>query len=169
MLKTTIAAIAACLVLCLPAEARPARASVQTEFCGDRYCASGQAGMVNPEQPGRVTRQRFDGQIVAHPTGCPATRFCGCGAAIYVFGRNVRDLWPVSSWRRFPHASPGPGMAAVWDSHVAIIIEAHGDGTATMYDANTSVGRVKHLTLIHRRPLAGASIRNPKAAVIASR
>lgn len=31
--------------------------------------------------------------ILPHPPGCPRRAFCGCGAAVEVFGRPIRSLW----------------------------------------------------------------------------
>jgi hypothetical protein len=95
--------------------------------------------------------------IVPHPSGCPATRFCGCGVSVRVFGHPVRDLYPASAWRRFPRAAAGPGMVAIWGGrHVAYIISVDGD-EATLYDPNSG----GHATRIHHRSLAGATIVNP--------
>jgi hypothetical protein len=62
----------------------------------------------------RQPRQRHGGragvrgrdaeQVVAHPDGCPRVAFCGCGAAVEVFGRPVRALWLTANWLRFPLA-----------------------------------------------------------------
>jgi len=91
------------------------------------------------------------GEVVAHPAKCPHSSFCGCGAAREL-GLSDRSLWLVRSWYRFPRAAAAPGMAALWGTrHVAIIREVHGDGTATVYDANSGGG----LTRVHRVSLAG--------------
>lgn len=99
-----------------------------------------------------------DSQILPHPSGCPHTAFCGCGVAVKVFGEARRDLWAAAAWRRFPRAACGSGRVAVWSGHVAYIQECHGDGTATLYDPNSG----GHLTRIHRRSLAGATIVDPR-------
>jgi hypothetical protein len=95
--------------------------------------------------------------IVAHPAGCPHTQFCGCGAAVEIFGRPVRDLWLAANWFRFPRAEPAPGMAAVRQHHVMVIKRVTGNNRAIVYDANSG----NHLTRIHEVSLAGYSIRNP--------
>ncbi len=109
------------------------------------------------------------GEVVAHPAGCPRTLFCGCGAA-QALGLSDRSLWLVSSWHKFPRATAAPGMAALWGGrHVAVIREVHGDGTATVYDANSGGGR----TRVHRVSLAGLTIVDPHggggSSVLASR
>jgi hypothetical protein len=86
--------------------------------------------------------------------------FCGCGAAVEVFGSPIRGLWLAANWLRFPPAEPGPGMAAVRPHHVMIIRAYLGDGRALVYDANSG----GHLTRVHVRSLRGYSIRNPRGA-----
>jgi hypothetical protein len=100
------------------------------------------------------------GQVVAHPAGCPRVAFCGCGAAVEVFGSPVRALWLAVNWLKFPPAAPGPGMAAVRPHHVMIIRAYLGDDRALVYDANSG----GHLTRVHVRSLRGYSIRNPRGA-----
>lgn len=100
---------------------------------------------------------------LSHPSGCPRTAFCGCGAAVYLFGKPIRELWLAAAWRKFPAAVAARNMVAVWHHHVAVILQAYPDGTALMYDANSG----GHKTRIHRRSLAGASIRDPHGSVIA--
>lgn len=100
----------------------------------------------------------FDGgSVVANPSGCPSRAFCGCGASIEVFGRNIRELWLARAWFRFPPASPAPGMVAVRNHHVFVIREVRGNGIVLAYDANSG----GHRTRIHERSLAGYSVRNP--------
>lgn len=105
----------------------------------------------------RVSIQRE--QIVAHPAGCPARAFCGCGASIEVFGRSIRELWLAANWYRFPRAAPAPGMVAVRRHHVFVIREVRGPGLVLAYDANSG-GRK---TRIHLRSLAGYTVVNPRA------
>ncbi len=101
------------------------------------------------------------GQIVGHPAGCPHTEFCGCGAAVHIFGHAVRELYLAANWLRFPRAAPAPGMAAVFGRHhVAVIERVNEDGSAILYDANSG----HHLTRIHRASLDGAVIVNPHGA-----
>jgi hypothetical protein len=57
--------------------------------------------------------------IVAHPPGCSRRAFCGCGAAVRVFGAPIRSLWLAANWFKFPRAQPAAGMVAVRRHHVA--------------------------------------------------
>ena len=101
-------------------------------------------------------------QLVSHPEGCPPSQFCGCGVSVRVFGHPVRDLWLVQNWYRFPRAEPAAGNVAILGSrHVAYILQAHGDGTATLYDPNSGGG----LTRVHRVSLRGWAVVDPHATV----
>lgn len=98
--------------------------------------------------------------IIAHPAGCPARAFCGCGAAVRVFGAPVRALWLAANWFRFPRAAPRPGMVAVRRHHV-FVLESHMSGeTWLAYDANSG----GHATRIHARSIAGYAIVDPRGA-----
>lgn len=100
-----------------------------------------------------------EGQVVSHPSGCPHTAFCGCGASVEVFGHPVRDLYLAANWFRFPHASPASGMVAVRNHHVFVIRSVNSDGTVVAYDANSG----GHQTRVHTVSLSGYSVRNPHA------
>jgi len=95
-------------------------------------------------------------QIVAHPSGCPRTAFCGCGVSVKVFGHPVRDLYLAANWLHFPRASAAPGNVAVYGHHhVAYIESVNDDGTALLYDPNSG----GHLTRIHVRQLPSTIVR----------
>lgn len=104
------------------------------------------------------------GVILAHPSGCPRVSFCGCGAAVRVFGRPIRSLWLAANWYRFPHAQAAPGMAAVRRHHVFVLEAPIGGSVWQVYDANSG----HHTTRIHARSIAGFTIVNPKAYRLAS-
>jgi hypothetical protein len=104
-------------------------------------------------------RHVSDGSIVSHPAGCPSRAFCGCGAAVRVFGSPVRSLWLAANWFRFPRAAPGAGMVAVRRHHVFVLEANLGGGLWQVFDANSGRG----LTRIHARSLAGYTIVNPRA------
>ncbi len=106
-----------------------------------------------------VRVERVAAQIVAHPAGCPARAFCGCGAALEVFGRNIRELWLAANWFKFPRAEPAPGMVAVRRHHVFVIREVRAPGLVLAYDPNSGRG----LTRIHLRSLRGYVVVNPRA------
>lgn len=156
------------------AQARPHRAAalpdatncVELASCGlgvglSQFLTGG------PDSAARTPRNRgrraasagYGGQIVGHPPGCPRSRFCGCGAAVRVFGTPRRDLWQAAAWLRFPRAAPAPGMVAARRGHV-FVLESHLSGnTWIVYDANSG-GRQ---TRIHHRSLAGYTVVNPRA------
>lgn len=102
--------------------------------------------------------------VVPNPTGCPSRAFCGCGAAVRVFGHAVRELWLAANWYRFPRAAPAPGMVAVRPHHVFVLEADLGGGMWQVYDANSG----GHATRIHARSIAGYTIVNPHGSKYAS-
>ncbi|MBH5386602.1 MULTISPECIES: hypothetical protein [Bradyrhizobium] len=100
--------------------------------------------------------------VGGRPAGCPSS-FCGCGAALRVFGRIVPELNLAANWLRFPRTSPAPGMVAARRGHV-FVLEQHLGGDVWMaYDANSG-GRA---TRIHARSLRGYTIVNPRGGSVA--
>ena len=104
-------------------------------------------------------------RVVAHPAGCPHSAFCGCGTSVHVFGKPVRDLYLAANWRKFPSASPAPGMVAWRYGHVFAIESVNGDGTVVAYDPNSG----GHQTRIHTVSLHGFHVVNPHGQRMASR
>lgn len=107
----------------------------------------------------RQAREQVAQTIVAHPAGCPARLFCGCGVAVRLLGSPVRSLWLARAWFKFPRAEPAPGMAAVRRGHVFAIEQVLGNGKVLAYDPNSG----RHLTRIHVRSLSGYTVVNPRA------
>jgi hypothetical protein len=100
-------------------------------------------------------------QALPHPSGCPSRAFCGCGAAVELFGSPIRSLWLAASWFKFPRAEPGYNMAAVRRHHV-MVLKKHVRGDVWMvFDANNG----HHRTSYHARSIAGYSIRNPQGGI----
>ncbi|MCK1654487.1 hypothetical protein IVA88_24010 [Bradyrhizobium sp. 149] len=98
----------------------------------------------------------------SRPAGCPSS-FCGCGAALRVFGRIVPELNLAANWLRFPRTSPAPGMVAARRGHV-FVLEQHLEGdTWLAYDANSG----GHATRMHARSLRGYTIVNPRGGSVA--
>ena len=65
--------------------------------------------------------------VGGRPTDCPRS-FCGCEASHYLFGHVRADLNLAFNWKRkFPRTSPAPGMAAVRNHHVFVLM-SHADG-----------------------------------------
>lgn len=102
--------------------------------------------------------------IGGRPSGCPY-RYCGCSASLRVFGRIIADLNLAANWRKFPSASPGPGMAAWRWGHVFIIESVNSDGTVIAHDGNSGGG----LTRMHTVSLRGYHIVNPTGATFSAR
>ncbi len=133
------------------APAKNARAAVAGARAGGRASVSSR-GLV------RRTTAADTSQVVDHPAGCPRTAFCGCGAAVRIFGAPIRSLWLAANWFRFPAAAPAPGMAAVRPHHVFVIEQVLGNGLALAYDANSG----GHRTRVHVVSLRGYRIVNPR-------
>lgn len=115
-----------------------------------------------------VNVARGAAEILPHPAGCPARLFCGCGAAVHLFGTTrpagMGNLWHTSGWLRMPRAAPAPGMAAVNSRHVFVIEQVLGNGMVVAYDANSGGGKTRR----HVRSLAGFTVVNPHAGRHAS-
>lgn len=95
--------------------------------------------------------------MLPHPPGCPATRFCGCGASIEVFGKSIRSLWLSTAWYRFPKAAPAPNRVAVRKGHVFVLKE-HIRGDIWLAADYNSGG---HKSRLHPRSIARYTIVDP--------
>lgn len=95
--------------------------------------------------------------IGGRPAGCPSS-FCGCGAALRVFGHVVPELNLASNWLRFPRTSPAPGMVAARRGHVFVLEQPLGGDMWMAYDANSG----GHATRMHARSLRGYTVVNPR-------
>ncbi|WP_369722093.1 hypothetical protein AB8Z38_35030 [Bradyrhizobium sp. LLZ17] len=101
-----------------------------------------------------------DSRIVGgRPAGCPSS-FCGCGAALRVFGRIIPELNLAANWLRFPRTSPAPGMVAARRGHVFVLEQHLGGDIWIAYDANSG----GHATRMHARSLRGYTVVNPHGA-----
>jgi hypothetical protein len=97
--------------------------------------------------------------VVAHPHGCPSRAFCGCGAAVRIFGKPVRSVWRAANWFRFPRTAPAPGTAAVKRHRVFVLVRHVRGKTWLVYDANSG----RHRPRVHPRSIAGWAIVDPRA------
>lgn len=102
-------------------------------------------------------------EVVEHPKGCPKRAFCGCGAAVKVFGKPIRSLWLARAWYRFPRSRPAPGRVAVRRHHVFVLLDHISGSTWRVYDANSG----RRLTRIHARSIAGWTIVDPHGSRLA--
>lgn len=94
-----------------------------------------------------------------HPAGCPARAFCACGASVRIFGRSIRELWPVVAWKRFAAAEPASGNVAIEKrrSHL-FVLEQHVSGSDWLVSDYNSGG---HLSRRHVRDISGLLVVNP--------
>lgn len=159
MLRSVMIAVAVACALPAIAEARPRAKSVIIE-CDHRGCSS------QPYQgpiagPARAVSAGLEvaAQMLPHPSGCPRRAFCGCGAAIRIFGSPRRDLWLAANWLRFPRAVPAPGRVAARRGHV-FVLERHIGGDLWLVTDHNSGG---HKSRLHVRSIRGFAIVNPQA------
>lgn len=105
-----------------------------------------------------------NGSIVSHrPAGCPHA-FCGCEASLYLFGHIRSELNLASNWlRKFPRSSPDPGMVAVRNHHVMVLVNRVDGTNWLVHDGNSGGG----LTREHVRSIAGYTIVNPHGTQLA--
>lgn len=168
MLRIIAAACALACAIVTTAEAGPRDWPLSASNAPDGKAVYGRpfkADVRGPLQPQMFTRKkqpqtvdvfsrsnpvvRAAAEILPHPAGCPRRAFCGCGAAIKVFGQSVRHLWLARNWFAFPRAAPGPGMAEVRRNHVRIIEADMGGGRYQFYDANSGRGLTRrHVDVI---------------------
>jgi hypothetical protein len=96
------------------------------------FAATAQAGHHRRHHHGHSYRSGDGAYNLAVRQGGP----CGLTVERIVFGTSAHVLngwnpWRAVEWNRFRHASPAPGMVAVWRNghHVGVISAVHGDGT----------------------------------------
>ena len=112
----------------------------------------------------RQVARGFNEAFLIHPAGCPRRAFCGCGAAVEVFGTAKRSLWLAAAWFHFPHTSPAPGMVAVRSHHV-FVLRQHIEGSVWQVADYNSGG---HQSRLHERSIAGYVIVDPHGGRYAS-
>ena len=96
--------------------------------------------------------------VGTRPQGCPRS-FCGCEASLYVFGAVRPNLNLASNWmREFPRASPAPGMAAVRNHHVFVLMSHVKGSNWLVHDGNSGHGLIRE----HVRSINGYTIVDPK-------
>jgi len=162
-LKYTTVLIAALLsgILVSAADAKPRhhRQQNHTIVCDMRGCSDNVAGAQTRSyaQAGVLTDANGGAVISRRPAGCPHA-FCGCEASLYLFGHIRAELNLASNWmRKFPRTSPAPGMAAVRNHHVMVLM-SHVEGSNWMvHDGNSGGG----LTREHVVSISGYVIVNP--------
>ena len=105
------------------------------------------------------TQYTEDGSYLPHPSGCPRIAFCACGAAVEIFGKPIRSLWPARAWYKFPRTMAASGMVGVRSHHVFVLRE-HVEGSVWLIADYNSGG---HLSRLHQRSIDGYIIVNPHA------
>lgn len=141
MTRALSAVVVACALALAAATANAGprqQVQVAASHCdNDGRCiaATGVAGAVFGD---RISHQRVSG---GRPPGCPAL-WCGCGLALKLFGRHIRELWAARAWLRFRRvAGPVPGSVAVLSrgrrgGHVGIVRGVDANGNPIIYSGN---------------------------------
>lgn len=178
MLKQVISACGFIVITCFNSEARPYRIERASECnitmpCDFSYYSqalnkrnslqthrSRQLTMAVTENITAPDTPVSDRIVGGRPQGCPSA-FCGCAAALRLFGRIVPELNLAANWLRFPRTSPAPGMVAARRGHVFILEHHIGSDVWMAYDANSG----GHATRIHARSLRGYTVVNPRGAL----
>ena len=102
--------------------------------------------------------------VGARPSECPRS-FCGCEASLYLFGHVRPDLNLASNWmRKFPRTSPAPGMAAVRNHHVFVLMSQIGGSNWLVHDGNSGHGLIRE----HVRSISGYAVVNPQGTDVAT-
>lgn len=96
--------------------------------------------------------------MLPHPDGCPHRLFCGCGAALDVFGKHVRHLWLAANWYSYPRSPPGYNTVGVRPHHV-LVLKHHVSGTIWMVNDYNSGG---HLSRYHAVDISRYTIVSPR-------
>lgn len=96
--------------------------------------------------------------VGGRPHGCPHA-FCGCEASLYLFGVIKPKLNRAANWFRFQRTSPAPGMAAVRQHHVMVLVRHVKGKNWLVHDGNSG----GHKTREHVRSIAGYVVVDPMA------
>jgi hypothetical protein len=152
------------MILGSAADATPRHHRQQhTIVCDMRGCSDNVVGaQTRSYAQAPVLTDANGGSVISRrPAGCPHA-FCGCEASLYLFGRIRAELNLASNWmRKFPRTSPAPGMAAVRNHHVMVLM-SHVEGNNWMvHDGNSGGG----LTREHVVSIRGYVIVNPRDAL----
>jgi hypothetical protein len=162
---TVLTAALLSVILMSAANATPKhhRQQFHTIVCDMRGCSDNPAkSHTQSYAQAQVVTDANGGAVISRrPEGCPHA-FCGCEASLYLFGRIRAELNLASNWmRKFPRTSPAPGMAAVRNHHVMVLM-SHVEGSNWMvHDGNSGGG----LTREHVVSISGYVIVNPREAL----
>lgn len=150
------------------ADAKPKQRYHNTtlSYCQDQtyrdVCPSiGKVVAGKAEKLTREARIETEDRFLPHPAGCPRIAFCACGAAVEVFGKPIRSLWPARAWYKFPRSAPGYKTVAVRNHHVMVLISHVGGNEWLVRDYNSG----GHKSREHIRSISGYKIVNPNGSL----
>lgn len=164
-----LAALAAFLiVLSSPSFATPQNIIVcNQQGCSDRVLSGATVNKIDraDQRGGNFNRRAVQSSegvsFLPHPPGCPWKAFCACGAAVEVFGKPIRALWPARAWYKFPKTSPAAGMVAVRNHHVFVLKQHIESNIWLAIDHNSG----DHRSRLHAVSIAGYKIVNPHSGL----
>ncbi len=124
--------------------------------CDDHGCS--ESAKMRADVTARESYASVDwGMVVGgRPDGCPHA-YCGCEASRYVFGKVRPELNLASNWMRFPRTKPAPGMAAVRNHHVMVLMSHAGGNDWLVHDGNAGEGKTRE----HVMSISGYVVVNP--------
>lgn len=129
--------------------------------CDQRGCSDWNSTSKGEAQSTPIHRMKMvrEGgeRFLPHPQGCPRVAFCACGAAVEVFGKPIRSLWPASAWFKFPRSHAAPGRIAVRRHHVFVLVRQEAGNQWLVKDYNSGGHRSRE----HVRSIAGWVIVDP--------
>jgi hypothetical protein len=152
-------------IVAATAQAKPRHAHLRGQspvVCDERGCSdhAAQTGVATTAFAMDANGNPGPTVISHRPNGCPHA-FCGCEASLYLFGAIRADLNLASNWaRKFPRTEPAPGMAAVRNHHVMVLMSHVGGNNWLVHDGNSGGG----LTREHVVSISGYTIVNPRGA-----
>lgn len=159
--RTIILGVIISIFVGAAADARPRHATHRQQapiVCDERGCSDRAVPASNASTA--IDANGNSGVMGRRPDGCPRA-FCGCEASIYVFGHIRPELNLASNWaKKFPRTSPAPGMVAVRNHHVMVLMSHVDGGDWLVHDGNSGGG----LTREHIMSIGGYIIVNPHGA-----
>jgi hypothetical protein len=169
-MRFIIAVITAALLIGIsPVQAKPKNYNTATDAMTpqermDYYSGGGQSAPQAVQRRNRRTDVTYEGSVVGgRPAECNIRirgrliPYCGCAVSLKTFGRVIPELMLASNWRKFPRASPAPGMVAYRSGHVFYIMSVVDSRTVVAYDPNSGGG----LTRLHTVSLSRYRVVNP--------
>jgi hypothetical protein len=141
MTRAILGAVALVCALVLTGGAADARPKLAPQSLSVQCNNNGRCIPATSVAFGRESKSHQTLAGAGRPAGCPHA-WCGCGLALKLFGRNVRELWLARAWLKFPRVSgPVTGSVAVLSrgrrgGHVGIVRGVDANGNPIIFSGN---------------------------------